>query len=433
MSADASRRATNGHRDNGKPLVIDVQNVSKSYRIYREKATSLKERVTKVRGDRYDLLWAVQDLSVQVREGQVYGLIGHNGSGKSTLLRMMAGIQKPNKGAVTTAGRVSALLELGAGFHPDLTGRENIYLNASILGMRRAEIDKMFDPIVEFAGISKFIDTPVKVYSSGMFVRLGFSVAVHLDPQILIIDEVIAVGDEEFQRRCFEYLHKLRSEGVTIVMVTHALPVVSSMCDRAAWLDHGELQIDGPASEVVQAYLKLVNQHEDERHESGLLKAQALALALAETGGPATVAGDQRPLRIDGVDLLDTVGTVVQTVRTGDPARLRVHYVATQTTTDAVISLNVKHENGLLLARAVMQPNADVVFDDMGFVDFDIPNVQLAPGEFSVDVDVHDSHGMVRLDHRENAITLHVQPGDDLIDGIFDLRGRWSAPTSTTG
>jgi ABC-2 type transport system ATP-binding protein/lipopolysaccharide transport system ATP-binding protein len=408
----------------GRPIVIDVDDVSKCYPLYKEKATSHKERITKVRGDRFELLWAVNELSLQVEEGQVYGLIGHNGSGKSTLLRMMAGIQKPNKGSVDIRGRVSALLELGAGFHPDLTGRENVYLNASILGMRRADIDKVFDDIVEFAGgqIPEFIDTPVKIYSSGMFVRLGFSVAVHMKPEILLIDEVIAVGDEEFQRRCFEYLFKLRSEGITIVMVTHALPLVQNMCDRAAWLDHGHLQLDGPAPEVVHAYLAQVNRNEEERHE--------IVAHGPSTGEIEAIAGaDGRPLRVDGIELIDAQGHVVQTVRSGEATRVRVHYQAKEPVTGAVFSLGVKHETGLQLARAAMPPGDTATrFEGSGYVDFDMPHLLLAPGEFSLDVDVHDSHNMVRFDHREDAIVLHVQPGEGRTEAIFDLQGTWSKP-----
>jgi lipopolysaccharide transport system ATP-binding protein len=406
------------------PVVIDVDHVWKSYRLYKEKATSLKERITKVRGDRYDLLWANQDVSLQLRQGEVLGLIGHNGSGKSTLLRMMAGIQKPNKGSVTIDGRVSALLELGAGFHPDLTGRENVYLNASILGMRRADIDLVFDDIVAFAGgqIPDFIDTPVKIYSSGMFVRLGFSVAVHLRPQILIIDEVIAVGDEEFQRRCFEYLAKLRSEGVTIVMVTHALSLVSNMCDRAIWLDHGQLKQDGPANDVVKAYLKQVNANEEQRHQD-----ERITTASHEAIGGEVVGSG---LSIDEVELLDGEGRPVTTLRSGDPARLRIHYRADDAVTDALFGVGIRHETGLLLARSVMRPGAQQVFKGDGYVDCAIDRLALGAGEFRVDVDVHDSHRMVRYDHREDAALLHVHAGDELLEGIVDLQPRWSGPVA---
>ncbi|MCZ7629991.1 MAG: ABC transporter ATP-binding protein [Microthrixaceae bacterium] len=171
---------------------------------------------------RYDDFWALRDISFEIDEGTTFGMIGHNGSGKSTMLRLISGIYQPTTGTVDVEGRISALLELGAGFHPDLTGRENVYLNASVLGLGRAEIDRVIDDIIEFSGIEEFIDVPVKVYSSGMYVRLGFAVSVHVNPEILLIDEVVAVGDEEFQRKCFEHIYQLRRQGVTIVLVSHS-------------------------------------------------------------------------------------------------------------------------------------------------------------------------------------------------------------------
>ena len=200
--------------------------------------------------------------------GSTYGLIGSNGSGKSTLLKLMANIHRPTSGTITHTGRISALLELGAGFHPELSGRDNVYLNGSILGMTRKQVDAAMDAIIDFSGIEEFIDTPVKVYSSGMYVRLGFSIAVNLDPEILIIDEIIAVGDEEFQRRCFDYLYELRKRGVTIIFVSHSLPLVQTLCDRAAWIEKGVLRAEGSALEVVDEYISTVNKAERVRLDS---------------------------------------------------------------------------------------------------------------------------------------------------------------------
>jgi ABC-type polysaccharide/polyol phosphate transport system ATPase subunit len=248
---------------------IVVDGVSKQFRLKADRAHSVKELVTRRdRSREQSHFWALKDVSLAIPEGSMYALIGHNGSGKSTLLRCIAGIYRPDGGLVTVDGRISTLLELGAGFHPDLSGRENIYLNATILGMGRKQIDARFDEIVEFAGVEQFIDSPVKVYSTGMYVRLGFSVAVHVQPEILLIDEVIAVGDEEFQRKCFDHLYGLRRQGVTIVVVTHGLATVETMCDRAAWLDHGVLQMEGEAARVAAAYLQRVNEREDEARDA---------------------------------------------------------------------------------------------------------------------------------------------------------------------
>jgi lipopolysaccharide transport system ATP-binding protein len=239
---------------------IVVDHVSKEFRLHRDRAHSVKELITRRdRNSGADRFQALNDVSLEIPRGSMYALVGHNGSGKSTLLRCIASIYKPTSGSVRVDGRISTLLELGAGFHPDLTGRENVYMNATILGMSKKQIDRVYDDIVGFAGVEQFIDSPVKVYSSGMYVRLGFSVAVHVDPEILIIDEVIAVGDAEFQRRCFDHLYALRKRGVTVVVVTHGLNTVESMCDGAAWLDHGVLQLTGTGPEVAAAYMDKVN------------------------------------------------------------------------------------------------------------------------------------------------------------------------------
>ena len=235
-------------------------------------------------------------MSLAVPSGSMFALVGHNGSGKSTLLRVIAGIYKPTAGRVATVGRISALLELGAGFHPDLTGRENVYLNAAILGMTRKETDRLYGSIVEFSGLEEFVDTPVRHYSSGMYVRLGFAVAVHVDPHILMVDEVIAVGDAEFQRRCYEHFYKLRQKGTTIVIVTHGLGDVKSMCDEAAWLDHGSLRAVGAAPEIVTMYLDEVNRAEADRHE------RAGEAADAPTTRPPPTSSRSTAVQVLGAD-----------------------------------------------------------------------------------------------------------------------------------
>ena len=223
-------------------IAIQADHLSKRFWLQTERRTSIKERLVRGRPPKAREFWALRDASFEIERGSTFGLVGHNGSGKSTTLKVLAGIYRPTSGRVTVSGRVSALLELGAGFHGELTGRENIRLNGAILGMSGRQIDAAMDGIIDFAGIGEFIDSPIKVYSSGMFVRLGFAIAVSLDPEILIVDEVIAVGDEEFQRKCFDHLFELRKRGTTIVLVTHALGLIADLCDRAAWLDHGVVQ-----------------------------------------------------------------------------------------------------------------------------------------------------------------------------------------------
>ena len=406
---------------------ITVENVSKRYRLYKERSSSLKEVVTRRSVARYEEFWALKDVSLEVERGTVYGLVGHNGSGKSTLLRMMAGIQHPEKGKVRIKGRVSALLELGAGFHPELTGRENVYLNASILGLRRKEIDALFDDIVDFSGLGEFIDTPVKVYSSGMYVRLGFSVAVHVHPEILIIDEVIAVGDEEFQRRCFEYLYKIRNQGVTIVMVTHGLGIVQNMCDRAAWMDHGEVRAEGPAPDVVFEYVQTVNKAEEARLDVEEATAGIRSENDLEVG--------MRPIRVERVEFLNAAGEPVHTASTGDPLKVRLHYHARQPVEGPLFSFAIENHHGLHVATPGMRPthrHEGTVSGD-GYVDYDIDRLVLGTGEYTLSLAIHDANGMVRFDHQDRALQLRVQPGKERVSGVVDLMGRWQPAVSEDG
>jgi ABC-2 type transport system ATP-binding protein len=230
---------------------IEVDGVSKSFKLFKERPTSVKQRLLVTRSKAEDF-WALRDVSFAIEEGSSVGLIGHNGSGKTTLLKCIAGILRPTAGTIRLRGRMAALLELGAGFHPELTGRENVYLNASFLGLSKRETDRVYDDIVGFAELEEFMDNQVKFYSSGMLVRLGFAVAVHVDPEVLLIDEVLAVGDESFQQRCIDRVRQFQADGRTIVLVTHALDTVVDVCDRAVMLDHGHLHMDGSPADVVR-------------------------------------------------------------------------------------------------------------------------------------------------------------------------------------
>ena len=233
---------------------VSVDHVSKKFRLYHERNQTLKSAVMRGRTSKHEEFWALKDVTFDVEAGQTYGIIGSNGSGKSTLLKCLAKIYWPTSGTITYNGKMASLLEVGSGFHFELSGRENIYLNGSILGMSKKEITEKFDSIVEFSGVEKFIDQPVKNYSSGMYVRLGFSVAIHVDPDILVVDEVLSVGDEEFQRKSFDKFLDLKRAGKTIILVSHGLDVVADICDRVSWIEKGVLQMSGPAPDVVAAY-----------------------------------------------------------------------------------------------------------------------------------------------------------------------------------
>lgn len=237
-------------------IAVSVEHVSKRFRMYHERNTSLKAAIMRRRRSVHQDFVALDDVSFDVPVGSTFGLIGSNGSGKSTLLKCLARILYPDDGRITTNGRVAALLEVGSGFHHELSGRENIFLNGSILGMTRKEITRKFDEIVDFSGVGEFIDQPVKNYSSGMYVRLGFAVAINVDPEILVVDEVLAVGDAEFQEKCRQKFADFHKAGRTVILVTHSMEDVRSMCDQAAWLDKGKLRLTGTAKRVVAAYEK---------------------------------------------------------------------------------------------------------------------------------------------------------------------------------
>src|ERR687887_290391 len=243
------------------PSAIAVQDVKKRFRRYRERPTSIKERIVRIRVHAEEL-WALKGVSVEVQEGETLGLLGPNGSGKTTLLKIIAGILRPTEGLVTTRGRIAALLALGAGFHAELTGRENVYLNASLLGLSRAETDRRLGDIVAFAELEEFMETQVKFFSSGMYVRLGFAVAVHVDPAILLVDEVLAVGDIAFQRKCLDKVEQFQREGRTIVFVTHAPDQVVRICDRAIVLSKGQVVNEGNPHDVVRDFRMLMSRQD---------------------------------------------------------------------------------------------------------------------------------------------------------------------------
>ena len=243
-----------------KDVAIKVTHVSKDFKLYYDKANTLKEKIlffSKKNRSKNNVLHVLKDINIEIKKGESVALIGTNGSGKSTLLKLMNRIIYPTKGRITKDGKLTSLLELGAGFHDDFTGRENIYFNASIFGLTKEEIDKKLDQIIEFSELEEFIDNPVRTYSSGMYMRLAFSVAINVEADILLIDEILAVGDQHFQDKCFNKLIELKEAGKTIVIVTHSMEQVKRFCDRAIWLYEGEVHRDGKVSEVLEEYLKV--------------------------------------------------------------------------------------------------------------------------------------------------------------------------------
>ncbi|MDE0217014.1 MAG: ABC transporter ATP-binding protein [bacterium] len=401
---------------------VAVEGVSKCFQLISDRPLSLKEAWTgmrhgsgrRLRRVRSEPFWALRDVSLEVPRGSMYGLVGRNGSGKSTLLRIMAGIYRPTEGRVEIRGRTSALLELGAGFHPALSGRENIYLNASVLGVPKSQIDERVDQIVEFAGLEEFIDSPVKIYSSGMYVRLGFAVAVHVDPEILIVDEVVAVGDEEFQLRCLSHLEALRAQGVTIVLVSHDLGMLRANCDQMAWLNRGLVAAAGEPQDVINAYLDTIDTE-----------------AAASVGHRPRPAGEgETPLCITDLEFYDEAGHRPKAFASGDPLIVRIHYRAFEPIDDPVFSLGFYDHNNLHLAgpRSHVGGFRPGRLDGQGWVEFRLRCIPFRSGAFHVNAAVQDSAATFLYDRRAREFWLQVSGEPDPgANGLLNLDGDWRA------
>lgn len=401
-------------------LAVKAEHLSKRFWLHRERRTGLKERIVRGRAPRAQEFWALRDASFSIDRGATFGLIGQNGSGKSTTLKVLAGIYRPTSGRVIVNGRVSALLELGAGFHGELTGRENIRLNGAILGLSGRQIDAAMDRIIDFAGIGEFIDSPVKIYSSGMFVRLGFAVAVSLDPEILMVDEVIAVGDEEFQRKCFDHLFELRKRGTTIVFVTHSLGLIRDLCDQAAWLDHGAIRELGAAREVADSYIASVNERE--------VHAQPMEpVGVSAANGSARLGSGE--VRITSLEYLDGKGDPSSVLLAGAPCTVRMHFEARSAVSRAIFGLGFLHESGANVAG----PNSGRVGPwslprGQGYVDFVIDELLLQPGIFQVSTAIVDRGHT--YDYADREFDLRVRLQGDQEPGLTRMPGTWKAPVT---
>jgi ABC-2 type transport system ATP-binding protein len=372
---------------------LEVADVSKKFRLYRERPTSLKARILHSRMRAEDF-WALHDVSFHVPEGSSLGLIGHNGSGKTTLLKIVAGILRPTSGVVRQRGRLAALLELGAGFHPELTGRENVYLNASFLGLSRRQTDAAYEAIVAFAELQDFMDNQVKFYSSGMLVRLGFAVAVHVDPEVLLIDEVLAVGDEAFQAKCLDRIGQFQRDGRTIVLVTHALDTVTQICDRAVMLHHGEVHASGAPADVVREMRHVLLGTTDPGFvpEEGTRQAEIASVELIWGSGGSEIAlrrGDGLTVQVD--------------VRTNEPvADLDVDFQILDGATNHPVLEAKTSSYGTAIAR----------FDGKKRVRFRIGSFPYAAGKYWV---------TVGLSSRDTGRLYHVQTqryGFDVVDAV---------------
>lgn len=389
---------------------LSVNSLWKSYRLYHERNQYLKAAILRGRRARYEEFWALRDINFAVPTGSTFGVIGSNGSGKSTLLKTMAGILQPERGDVAIEGRVSALLELGAGFHPELSGRENVFLNGAILGMSKKDITARYDAIVEFAGLEDFIDTPVKNYSSGMFVRLGFAVAANVEPDVLLIDEVLSVGDETFQRRCAEKIDEFRRDGRTIIFVSHGLSQVAQLCEDVAWIEKGEVQMIGPAAEVIAAY-------QGESHQAERIEGEQ---------GSRWGSGEAQ---IVAVELRDAQGAAQSVLTTLEPASIHVELTAHTPLQDTVVGVRIDSPlSGVEVWSTSTRRNGRTIglIDGPASVDVAISSLPLLEGVYDLTVSLTDHTEVHPYDHWDRRIRFEVQQFKSYDHGLLSIPTEWT-------
>lgn len=413
---------------------IEVRDVHKFYRRYsrRRQFATLKSALLSgsvMRDLKADEGFeALRGVSFDVAAGKTFGIIGRNGSGKSSMLKLIAGIGKPTSGRIVVNGRVSALIELGAGFHPEISGRENVFINGMMLGLTKRQIASRFDEIVSFAELESFIDAPVKTYSSGMYMRLGFSVAIHVDPDVLLVDEVLAVGDEAFTHKCLDRFADLRRRGRTVLLVTHALEMVSRFCDEALWLDGGRVRAQGDPRRVIDSYLLDVTAKEKEQ----LLAASGQPIAAGGSEAPVdmfqSVEGrwGSREAEIEGVEFLDAAGQPSQIIESGSPMQIHFRVKSNQPLDDIVVGVGIFAADGVCCFGTNTSIDGAVsgVLDGLGEVRFSIPRLELVEGTYKVDVAIHRQNGAPYDYHRQLHV-LRVHSGRKDV-GIYRPEHTWT-------
>jgi ABC-type polysaccharide/polyol phosphate transport system ATPase subunit len=392
------------------PGEIRVEHAARRFRVYPRESRALKDLVVARGRTRGTDVWALRDVSFAVDPGSAIGLVGRNGSGKTTLLRLLSGIVKPTSGRVAVGGRIGSLLELGAGFHPDLTGRENVYLNGSIHGLRRAAIREKLDEIVAFAGLEDFIDLPVRTYSSGMYMRLGFAIAAHIEADVLLLDEVFAVGDEAFQRKCFGKIFEFKQRGGTIVFVSHDAGAVERLCDRAVLLSDGRVAFDGPTHEAVVAYRRML---------AGERDPEERAAGLKEWGGEVA--------RVERVRLLGPDGDERSQLLAGEAFAIALDVAADTELAPPRLGWELRDDAGVLVAAGAVS-TAEHGWNggtQLLPLRFDSERPPFADGRLHLRVDLVDERGEQQYHSLDDALVFVVYPADEG-RGLIRLEGRWS-------
>jgi len=401
--------------------ILAVSDVWKKFQLHRHAENTLKGSIVHYlrRDKRKEDFWALKGVSFRVERGEAFGIVGRNGSGKSTLLKLLVGILQPTKGKIHRQGRISPLLELGAGFHPEFTGRENVFLNGAILGLSRFELKKRYEDIVKFAGLEHFMDTPVKHYSGGMYLRLGFSVAINVDPEILIIDEILAVGDEEFQGKCYERIHEMKKNGTTLVLVSHDLGSISNLCERAVWVDKGTSVMEGDAGKVANEYLMNTIKHREDTIRGD--DDGSLTTGFGERWGTGEV-------RAQRIRLLGDDGREKTLFEVGEPFVLEIGLETTQRVNSLQVGLAIQTMSSLVLGtntgiRGILLPG----FNGRMTVRYHIPSLPLNSGEYNVSVAVQNPDRPGHdYDYHNRMYVLRVgNPSDRHNIGILNVEDSW--------
>ena len=389
---------------------IEVKSLSKNFRLYHERNRYIKAAFLRGRRAKYEEFIALNDVSLDVPHGATLGIIGSNGSGKTTMLKCLTGIYTPERGSIKIDGKVAALLELGAGFHPELTGSENVYLNGAILGMTKRDVELKFDKIVEFAGLEKFINTPVKNFSSGMVVRLGFSIAAHVEPKILLIDEILSVGDQDFQRKSTEKIEEFRREGRTIVVVSHSLGLVQQLCKEVIWLDKGKIRQSGLATDVISAYTGGSYAEHLERDDES-----------RERWG----TGDAR---INSIELLSSDEISVKHFDSDAAVKVRCQINAHVRLESPILRVRITKLNGDVVWATSTQrvSNSIRVLDGPATATLDIPKFGLLEGTYYLSASISNSTSTTEFDHCQNWLRFNVHKTNLFDEGIVSVESSWS-------
>lgn len=383
-----------------KDIVINVKNVEKSFKIYNDKGHTLKERLLffKQRNS-YTRHEVLRGVTLEIKKGEVVGLVGHNGCGKSTLLKLMTKIIYPDRGKIEIKGKISSLLELGAGFHPDMTGRENIYTNASIFGLTKKEIDARLDDIINFSELEEFIDSPVRTYSSGMYMRLAFSVAINVDADILLIDEILAVGDARFQAKCFNKMLELKKRGITIVIVSHDLGSIERLCNRAVWIENGIIRDEGTPHDIVAEYLDdIMNKDKNENlqnKKNTKEETEKKEVEKEENDKDRNRTGN-KDIEITDIKLLNEKNEISDTYNSNDKLKIQVKYKKNNKKLhDSVFGFGIFRNDGLNCygTNTFIDNFEKIKIQNEGIVEVEIDCIQLLEGKYYLDIAFHDEYG----------------------------------------